>query len=520
MKKLKNLYKNIYFNFLYIFLLGAINSFSLPPYNYFVLNFISLSLLFLLIVKKKNILRKKDYFQYGFFFGLGYFIFSLYWVSISLTFDENFKILIPISLILIPSFLSIFYGLATYLFSFFIEFKNNSLILIFSVIFGIIEYIRGNILTGFPWNLFAFSFSENLEFIQILSVFGTYGFNMICITLFLTPTFFISKKSKKDFFIGIFFLIIFISIWLFGYGELKENHKQFIQKNTHQIKIVSPKISIDRFYDDNEEKKIIENLIILSDPDIDVPTIFIWPEGVFTSTYLKDLKDYHQLFSKNFSDKHLIVLGINDLEFKNQNTKLYNSLVVINNDLEVKAKYYKKNLVPFGEFLPFSSFFEKLGLRSVTNSYQSFSPGKKRKVLKIKNEKFDLSFLPLICYEIIYTGKLSQNSNFDLIINISEDGWFRKSIGIQQHFSHSIFRAIEEGKNIARSTNNGVSAFINSNGIAHKETESTQGSVIKINQYNEGKITLFSRYGNKMFFYLLIFYISFISFINMKENKK
>ena len=68
--------------------------------------------------------------------------------------------------------------------------------------------------------------------------------------------------------------------------------------------------------------------------------------------------------------------------------------------------------------------------------------------------------MPLICYEIIYSGKLKKTNNFDFIINISEDGWFGNSIGPHQHFAHSIFRAVEEGKNIIRSTNNGISAFI------------------------------------------------------------
>ena len=341
---------------------------------------------------------------------------------------------------------------------------------------------------------------------------------MICISIFLLPGYFILNKAKKEYFVGIFFLIIFISSWIFGYNELNKGNKNLIKKDTYLIKIVSPKISIDRFYDNNEEEKIIEDLINLSNPDIDIPTIFIWPEGVLTSTYLKDLKDYHQLFLKSFSVKHLIVLGVNDLKFKNQNAKVYNSLVVINKNLDVQAKYYKNNLVPFGEFLPLSSFFKKLGLRSITNGYQSFISGKSRKVLDVENDIFSLSFLPLICYEIIYSGKLSQDRDFDLIINISEDGWFRKSIGIEQHFSHSIFRAIEEGKNIARSTNNGISAFIDSHGVLQQKKESTQGSVIEIKKYYIGKTTLFSRYGNKMFFYLLIFYISFIFYINMKKD--
>ena len=79
----------------------------------------------------------------------------------------------------------------------------------------------------------------------------------------------------------------------------------------------------------------------------------------------------------------------------------------------------------------------------ITQGYQSFSSASKRDLINID----DTLFLPLICYEIIYSGSLSNNSeNYDFIINISEDGWFGKSIGIDQHFFHSVFRSIEEGK--------------------------------------------------------------------------
>ena len=85
----------------------------------------------------------------------------------------------------------------------------------------------------------------------------------------------------------------------------------------------------------------------------------------------------------------------------------------------------------------------------------------KRQIIEINN----INLLPLICYEIIYSGKLNYSKiDYDLILNISEDGWFGNSIGPYQHFSHLIFRSIEEGKNSIRSANNGISAFINYKG--------------------------------------------------------
>ena len=511
---MKNLFKNFYFKLFYLFILGVISSFSLPPYNYFVINFFTLSLFFIFLIKVKVISKNKfNYFGYGWAFGFGYFLSSLYWISIALTFDENFKVLIPISLILIPALLGIFYGISTYIFSYFLKKETISLLLIFSIILSIVEFIRGSILTGFPWNLLAFSFSNNLNFIQILSIIGTYGFNLICISLFLIPAAFILRKSNNEIIVCLFFILLSITFLTYGNKRLNGKNTILSKKNEYLIKIVSPKIDIKRFYNIIYDEEIIIDLIELSEPKSNIPTIFIWPEGILSND-LENIKKYKDIFLRNFSKNHFIILGINDDIYLENNSKIYNSLVIVNRNLDVIELYHKNKLVPFGEFLPFENYLSKLGLRSITNNYKSFSKGNNRKIMKLKNESFDLNFLPLICYEIIYSGNLTKSNDFDFIVNISEDGWFGNSIGLYQHFSHSIFRAIEEGKNIFRSTNNGISAHINGKGKVLKKIESTQGRVIEITNYNKLKQTPFSKFGNKIFFYLLIFYISFVFFIN------
>ena len=214
--------KKNFLNILYVFFLGAISSYSLPPYNYFIINFFTFSLFFIfLFTQKKTNPNNKSFFKYGWFFGFGYFLCSLYWIAISLTFDESFKFLIPIAIVLFPAFLAIFYGFITYLFSVFYSRDVVSTFFIFSILFGSIEFIRGSILTGFPWNLIAFSFSESIYFIQILSVIGTYSFNLICISLFTVPAVFILRKTRKEIIVCFFFIIISVGFLVFG--NLKYN---------------------------------------------------------------------------------------------------------------------------------------------------------------------------------------------------------------------------------------------------------------------------------------------------------
>ena len=503
-----------YLEFLFLIILGALTSLSLPPFNYLIINFITIGLFFIFIFQKKSFSKKKNSFLYGWFFGFGYFISNLYWISISLTFDENFTFLIPFSIILIPLFLGTFYGLATYLF-FIINIKKPiTNLFLFSLLFGLTEFLRGNILTGFPWNLIAFSFSKNLEILQILSFIGTYGFNILCITFFASPSIFILRKSRKEIFVCIIFLLS--PIFLFSSGSIKMKSSQLldINKNDYVIRIVSSNIDLNRFYENSETVEVINELIEISQPDPQTKTIFLWPEGIIPSVNQLELKELEFLFNKKFNKNHLLAIGINRYEKNNGKDYFYNTFSVYDHKLDLVQHYKKIKLVPFGEFLPFEKILGKIGLKSITNNYQSFSSGKNREILSINDENFDLKILPLICYEIIYSGNISKDSNFDLIINVSEDGWFGDSIGPYQHFSHSIFRAIESGKYLLRSTNNGISAIINPVGIIEKKIEFGQSGYIDFFEKRVFNETVFSKYGNKMFLVTILLYIFLIISFN------
>jgi len=508
---LLNLFKKNFLSSVYIVFLGAVSSYSLPPYNYFIINFITFSLFFIFLFnKKKKSFDNKAFFKYGWYFGFGYFLFSLYWIAISLTFDQNFKFLIPIVIILIPSFLAIFYGIITYLFSILYSKNVVSSFFIYSILFGLIEFIRGSILTGFPWNLIAFSFSDSIYFIQILSIIGTYSFNLICISLFTVPAVFILRKSRKE--LVVCFIFIFVSISFLIFGSIKSNNFNSLEsiKNSYTIKAISPNISLDRFYSKQDELKIINELIKLSTPTKKTPTVFLWPEGIIPDSHARDMSIYKDLFFNNFGNDDIIIMGLNSVESEEEENLFFNSMAVFNNKLDLIQKYNKINLVPFGEFIPFENILGSIGFKTITNEYQPFSSGDVRGPLKIKTNKIDLSLLPLICYEIIYSGKLFKDKNFDYIINISEDGWFGNSIGPKQHFSHSIFRSIETGKYIIRSANNGISAIINPLGIVEQEVGYGSTGFVELSESKLVKSTPFILYGNKIFLMLILLYIFLI----------
>ena len=508
------------------FFLGSLTVFSFSPYNFIAINFFSFSCLLFLIfnVKKKthSAYRKKkiniNFFYLGCSFGFGFFLFGNYWISISLTHDEMFKVLIPFALIFIPLFLSVFFGLAVLFSSRFAD-RKISFILYFSLIFSIFEFLRGNLLTGFPWNLISYSWSWSNETIQVLSLIGAYSLSLISVTFFTIPFLFFQKKILKE---NVIFLIIFLIIFAsnYLYGMFKVNNSNYYFDENINVKVISPDFTL-KDYSEKSEISQLKFLIKISDPKKNKKTIFIWPEGIFYETYLQDIKKYKDLFSKNFSSNHLIILGINNFvnhdELKNPN--YFNSLVVLNHKLDVLSLYNKVNLVPFGEFLPFEHTLSKFGFKKITSGYGSFTPGNERNLINLGKKFNEKLIFPLICYEIIYSGKIKKKNQFpDLVINISEDAWFGKSIGPYQHFSKAIYRAIEEGIFIARSSNKGISALIDPNGKVIKSLNKGEAGSITFRFPYFNDATLFSTYANKIFFLIIFLYIFLAIIIKKKEG--
>ena len=238
-------------------------------------------------------------------------------------------------------------------------------------------------------------------------------------------------------------------------------------------------------------------------------TLFIWPEGALSGKYFFEIEKYKNLIKENFSSNHLIIFGINTLDQKEN--KFYNSFVLVDNNFNKKFQYNKVKLVPFGEFLPFHNKLEKIGLKKITEGFGSFSEGS-------TNETFyynGVHIAPLICYEIIFPELIQKiKTNKTLLINISEDGWFGNSIGPYQHFSKSIFRAIESDSFVLRSANKGISAIIDNKGQIIKSLENNEtGSLEHMLSIKEKKN------GNKndLIFFILLFTYYLIS-LRYKNN--
>ena len=502
------------------FIIGSLSVLSFEPFNLTILNFIILPLLFYFTVfinkKSKVVYRKKPYkknlFLFGLFFGFGFYFSGISWITNSLTFDDNFKFLIPIALILIPLFLSLFNAFTILLIGPYIKFNFISLIY-FTGSLALADYLRAKLFTGFPWNLWAYSTSWLTEILQILNLTGLFLYNLIVISLFTMPVIFFFRISIIYKILG-FLLTGLVILCFYIYGNYKINNNQKLlgeSNNSIYVKIVSPNFELKYGLSKKEIEKRFKKLIRYSNPEQDRKTLFIWPEGVFSGYSFDELKIFKKLLKNNFSDKHLIIFGANKLEKNTGN--FFNSMFLIDNNFDTIQSYDKLKLVPFGEFLPFEKILNYFGLKKITEGYGSFLKGKNNSLIIID----DLNILPLICYEIIFTELIQKTkTDSNLIINISEDAWFGKTIGPDQHFVKSIFRAIENNTFLLRSANQGVSAIIDNKGNIIKELNRNEAGNIEL------EIPLINSKKNKndlIFFILLTTYL-FIFFIYKKKNEK
>jgi len=515
-------YLNNRFLILYLipFIIGSLTLISFHPFNITIINLIIFPLFFYLIVyinkKSKSVYRKKplrkNLFTFGLLFGFGFYLSGISWITNSLTFDDNFKVLIPFALIIIPLFLSLFIALPILIIGPYLNF-NFSSVLLFSGILAFSDYLRAHILTGFPWNLWAYSTVWLNEIIQLVNSIGFYSYNLILITFFTLPaiTFFRVSITKKVIYF-ILVSLVTLSLFIFGNHTINKNIKQLREVNDKVfIKIISPNFDLKYGLNEEEIEERLKKLIRYSNPTKDKKTVFIWPEGIFSGYSYEEVSIFKDLIIKNFSEEHVIIFGINQLDRKSKN--FYNSMLAVDNNFNIVSSYNKRRLVPFGEFLPFENFLNNFGFKKITEGHGSFLRGNKNNNISINK----INFLPLICYEVIFTDLVQKsNLNTNLIINISEDGWFGNTIGPDQHFAKSIFRAVENNTFLLRSANKGISAIIDNKGkIVKRLNRNEAGSIeFEVPLINSNKIK-----NDLIFFILLITYL-FIFLIYKKKNAK
>ncbi len=431
------------------FILGLLTSLLFPPYFFLPLGFIIFpSLCFLLNLNKKNY-SNKNIFNNFLIFGFGFFISYLFWIKNPFFVFEETKNFFPVFLILIILLSVILSLIFTIIFKLG---KNIPIIFLIPFMFTSSEYIISIFFYGFPWFTFSLLLSSNEYLLFSLKSFGTLFSSYLIIQIFCIPFIFLTKENFKQElkYLSLFIALPIISLIITNFNK---------EENNFKIKTINLEI-FQLNFKNNEKfltpKKKLQRIIKYIDES--TADLLIFGENNFP--YLLDDLEL-KIIKDSLKENQTLIIGATRYE----NNQYYNSLININ---LVNVTYFdKKILVPFGEFLPLRDSLTFLESIVGQNDYS------KGKVERIINLSDNISFIPVICYEIVFYWKLLNkfNNAGNFIINITNDFWFGDYLGPYQHFYLTKIRAAEFNKPIIRVSNNGISAVIDNNGVVLNKTE-------------------------------------------------
>jgi apolipoprotein N-acyltransferase len=406
----------------------------------------------------------------GFWFGLGYFVVGLYWIGSAFLVDApTFAWLMPFAVLGLPAYLALFtaagFALARLLWT-----RDASRLLALALSLTITEWLRGHLLSGFPWNSFGYALSEPLALAQTASLIGLWGMTFLSVAIFASPAVLIdgSSRGRKPWLAPVAALVLLAVMAVFGTVRLSQQPTILTKV---KLRIMQPNLQQDVKFNYAAKAEVMQKYLVLSDrasgpqsTGVRDAQILIWPESAFPFFLTREADAMAQIAELLPKGTVLITGAVRapDLPPGARISRAYNSIYVIDHDGSVLSVYDKLHLVPFGEYLPFQDWMEKLGFVQLTRVQGGFIPGTRRRAMDIPDAP---RALPLICYEMIFPGNITaRDERPGWIINLTNDGWFGYSTGPYQHLQQAQMRAIEEGLPVVRAANTGISAVVDPSG--------------------------------------------------------
>ncbi len=484
---------NLFFRSFLSLALGVMGMFAFPPYNIWALGLLSYASLFFIV--QNWCVSKRQVIFLTFSWAMGLFVGGLWWIAQSLLVEGNqFKWAYPLAVLGLPALLSSFPIVAN-LFYFKIKSKFQcsgiGAILIFTIIFFTSEWLRGHIFTGFPWNLPAYIWSEQLNLLQSLSIIGPYGLSFLTLLLAISVGGVASQiargERKKDC-LGLLCTIImlFIGIMISGHVRLL-SHNTLPSTDHTLIRIIQPNIAQKDKWNPDLYLKNLETIqdlalseISLSDDEPYKNVMLILPETALNDVMMSTIeaREILKSISRHYQamDKELFILtGALRSQFDQYGDReYYNSALLYDQQGYILNDYNKSHLVPFGEYMPLSNVFD---IAPVVG-FSGFSAGAGAKTISHN----DLPSIGIaICYEIIFPSKfIDKHDRPDIAVTITNDAWYGDTPGPYQHFMMARYRAIEENTPVVRVANTGISGVFDEKGRIMKYLDLNERGIIDI----------------------------------------
>jgi apolipoprotein N-acyltransferase len=403
----------------------------------------------------------------GWWFGFGYFVAGLYWTGFAMLVDaKTFAWLLPFAVLGLPAGLAFFFALAFAVAR--MMWTNGAMrILALAIALTAAEWLRGHVLTGFPWNTIGYALTGPLILAQASSLIGLWGLTFFATYLFAAPAVLADdrRETRRPLIVVLIPLVLLAVLAVYGTLRLQRTPTELVAGV--KLRIMQPNLPQDTKFNYSARREVMARYLALSDRSagpgatgVRDATHLIWPESAFPFFLQREPEAMRQIAELLPQGTVLIVGAARPATLAPTPGQLraYNSIYVIDHDGSILSVYDKMHLVPFGEYLPFQNFLESLGLQQITKLPGGYIPGTSRKPLSIPRAP---TFLPLVCYEVIFPGQaVPRGERPGWLVNVTNDGWFGNSSGPYQHLQQSRVRAIEEGLPLVRAANTGVSAVV------------------------------------------------------------
>jgi apolipoprotein N-acyltransferase len=402
----------------------------------------------------------------GWWFGFGYHLVGLWWLGAAfLVNGDEFLWALPLGVVALPAGLALFFALA-FAVARLIWSHGPLRILSFAFALAGAEWLRGHVLTGFPWNSPGMALGADLALAQAASIVGLYGLTLLAAAIFAAPATLATEATPRARWLPpIIALLVLAGLAGFGTWRLSKGSPGIVAGV--KLRIMQPNLPPDQKFIPANREGIVARYLALSDkatsPEhsgiADVTHLF-WPESAFPFILTREPQMMARIAAL-IADKAVLVTGAIRAQEKlpgELNARYFNSVFVIGKGGSLLTWADKVHLVPFGEYLPFQDFFDRLGLRQFVRVPGGFTPGLEHVTLAIPGLPLAA---PLVCYEAVFPGEVvPQGKRVGLLINLTNDAWFGLTSGPYQHLAQARLRSIEEGLPLVRAANTGISAVI------------------------------------------------------------
>lgn len=388
----------------------------------------------------------------GLAFGFGQFLAGLHWIGYAFMVDPGaHEWQIPFVALFFPGGLALFFALACGTAAYFWR-DGPARIVIFACSLAVAEWLRGHVLTGFPWNIAAYAWGASSAILQSAALFGSYALTLL--TILLGASLADLFRTRPRWIFPSIMAAVFVLLWAGGEVRLGVARTAYVPGV--KLRLVQPDVPQAEKYGRRYLFRNWDRLLSLSTQP-GSPTVIVWPEAAPPFLLMREPAALDQIAMLTAPGRVLMTGAIRREGDATGKPRYYNSFYVFGPGGELLATYDKFHLVPFGEYLPFEQTLDRWGITKLTGIAGSFARGDGPHTYDAPGAP---SVGPLICYEIIFPGEVVGARRPHWFVNVTDDSWFGPWAGPQQHLLSARVRAIEEGIPVARTANTGISAII------------------------------------------------------------